>query len=349
MVEMGYDATTVGLNDLYMGVDYFREMFGGSALTIVSANVFDESSGQLLVEPYVIIDKGGIKFAVTGVLDQTQTIRTDRGVESAGVTVANAKETLEALLPELHKKADFVVVLAHMNLKLAKAMVEDLAGIDYLVVGLQAQKSSAPFEINGAVMLQPGNRGQYIADYRLKFDGDGVFQEYSADVVELGDKVPADASMALRLKEHKQIVDGLMKEKAAARAAEMNAKRTEDYAEHCLGVQESCVRCHTEQYDQWRTTAHSHAFQTLQDAFQATNPECVRCHTTCQLGLAQDGSQDVPENLRNVQCEACHGMGTQHARDGSYGVIKVETCLACHDKENSPDFDLATYLPKVTH
>ncbi len=349
MVELGYDATTVGVNDLYMGVGYFKEIFGASTLPIVSANVYDESTGELLVEPYVIVDKGGIRFAVTGVLDQGQAIRTDRSVESVGVTVANAKETLEALLPELHKKADFVVVLAHMSLKVAKLLVDEVPGVDYLVVGLQAQKSSAPFEVNGAVFLQPGNRGQYMADYRLKFDADGVFQEYSADVVELGDKVPADASMALKLKEHKQIIDGLMKEQAAARAAAMKQKSDESYTERCLGVEESCVRCHKEQYDQWQTTAHSHAFTTLQEAFQSTNPECVRCHTTCQMGLATDGSQDVPENLRNVQCEACHGMGTEHARDGSYGTIRVETCLACHDKENSPDFDLATYLPKVTH
>jgi hypothetical protein len=62
-----------------------------------------------------------------------------------------------------------------------------------------------------------------------------------------------------------------------------------------------------------------------------------------------DGSVTVANDLRNVQCEVCHGMAGDHARDGSYGKVTVATCVTCHDKENSPDFDFAEYLPKVTH
>lgn len=351
MVELGYDATTVGLYDLYMGVEYFRERFGESGLRVVSANVHDESTGELLVEPYAIIEKAGVTFGVTGVLDQGTRIRINRGLESPGVTVGSPGDALLELLPELEKKCDHVVVLAHMSLKLAKGLAEQVPGIDYLVVGLQAQKSSQPFEVEGAVFLQPGNRGQYMADYRLMYSEEGVFQEYEGNVVELGDKVPADASMALKLKEHKIAVEELNKERAAAMAREREAslKEAEAYAPACLGVEASCVRCHSDQYEQWKTSTHAHAYQTLQQAFQSTNPECLRCHTTCQLELKQDGSAVVPEGLRNVQCESCHGIGTEHARDGSYGVIRVETCLGCHDEDNSPDFDLATYLPKVTH
>ncbi len=351
MVELGYDVTTVGVGDVFMGVDYFRERFAEVELKVVSANVYDESTGELLVEPYVIIEKAGVKFGVTGVLDNNASIRTQRGLESAGVTVAQPKEVLEALLPELEAKCDHVVLLAHMSLKLARVLAESVPGVDYLVVGLQAQKSSSPFEVEGTVFLQPGNRGQFISDYRLMFDSDGVFQQYEPNTVELGNKVPADASMALKLKEHKLLAEGLRKERAASMAKEREAARRAAQTDEvtCLGVEASCVRCHTEQYDHWKTTAHAQAFDTLQRGFQSTNPECLRCHTTCQTELAQNGSVDVPDDLRNVQCESCHGIGTEHARDGSYGVIRVETCLGCHDEDKSPDFDLATYLPKVTH
>jgi hypothetical protein len=103
------------------------------------------------------------------------------------------------------------------------------------------------------------------------------------------------------------------------------------------------------QVEQWSATAHAHAYATLEKSLQATNPECLRCHSTCYIDLPADGSVQVAAELRNVQCESCHGMGTDHARDGTYGAVTGETCLACHDRENSPDFDLATYLPKVTH
>ena len=350
-MEMGYAATTVGLNDLWMGREYLVTILSETGIKMVSANVYDESTGELLVEPYVIADRAGMKFGITGVLDPSQNIRTRKGVESPGVTITPSAEALEALLPELRSKSDFVVVLAHMSLKRSKELAEAVPGIDFIVVGNQAQKGAEPFEAGGAVFLQSGTRGQAIADYRLRFDEDGQYAGYEGRAVTLDDKIPADAAMALKLKEHKQAVEALNKQRAAERAAERQERRRQntDYVEACVGVEASCARCHTEQYEHWKETPHAEAFTTLQESFESTDPACLRCHSTCQLNLKQDGSVPVPELLRGVQCESCHGVGTEHARDGSYGAIKVETCLNCHDDENSPDFDLATYLPKVTH
>jgi len=352
MIELGYDVTTVGLEDLYRGVDYFRERFAGKALPIVSANVYDESTGELLVEPYVVIEKAGVRFGVTGVMDHNTNIRVKRGdVEKPGVTLRDFRETLGEVVPQLREKCDHVILLAHMGNKLAMTIPEDVPGIDFMVVGLQGQPSYESYEAEDTIVLQPGNRGQNIADYRLQFDEGSAFTGYEGRAIPLDDKVPADASMALKLKEHKVAIEGLNKEVAAARAREREAEmmRAQGYEPECLGVEASCVRCHTEQYEHWKTTAHAHAYATLQDKFQASNPECLRCHTTCQLDLKQDGTGFVPEGLRNVQCESCHGIGTDHARDGSYGAIRVETCLNCHDRENSPDFSFPTYLSKVTH
>ncbi len=133
--------------------------------------------------------------------------------------------------------------------------------------------------------------------------------------------------------------------KAAADAAEA----IPPYTEECLGVGATCQRCHQPQMDQWTETAHAKAFATLERGNQSSNPECLRCHTTCSTDLPLDGSARVQSNLRNVQCEVCHGKATDHARDGSYGKVTVATCLRCHDEENSPDFDFAVYLPQITH
>ena len=111
----------------------------------------------------------------------------------------------------------------------------------------------------------------------------------------------------------------------------------------------TCQRCHQPQVDQWVETAHAKAFETLERENQSTNPECLRCHTTCYLDIPLDGSVAVQSNLRNVQCEVCHGKATDHARDGSFGKVTVATCRRCHDDENSPDFDYAAYLLEITH
>jgi hypothetical protein len=352
MTEMGYAATTIGTGDLYMGKQYFIERMAGAGFPAVSANVYDESTGGLLVQPYVIVKRAGKRFGIVGILDDQAVIRTKKGVATAGVTVTPPADELLKLLPDLRKKCDMIVLLAAMGQRDAKTLAETVPGIDFVIVGKQSQQGMQPVQAGGTILIMPGSRGQYITDYRLSFDADGSYTGFEGNTVALDDKVPADATIALELKEHKIVQDQIAKQAAAERAREMKEERLAEaggYEKTCLGVEVSCRRCHVPQYSQWLDTPHAHAYETLAKAFQATNPACLRCHTTCELDLPLDGSVPVPENLRNVQCESCHGSGADHARDGSYGEIKVETCLVCHDKENSPDFDLATYLPKVMH
>lgn len=351
MARMGYTAGTIGTTDLALGPTYLMDRLDGSGVTLVSANVYDESTHKLLVKPYIIVERAGIKFAITGVLDPEATIVTDRDVKSPGVTVEDPKEKLLELLPLLHKKADFVVLLCHMDLGRAKELAVDVPGIDFLVVGNSNTQAEKSFMAGGTVFFQPGSRAQYLCDYRAKFDENRQYMGCEGQAIALGENVPADASMALLMKDYKTAVDTYNKKQATNRVLDQQAmmREGEAYKEACLGVNASCKRCHQPQYDQWMGTTHATAFATLETSIQSTNPACLACHTTCELDLAKDGSKTVPEDLRGVQCEACHGMGTHHARDGSYGKVNTRKCLVCHDKENSPGFDLATYLPKVKH
>ena len=50
----------------------------------------------------------------------------------------------------------------------------------------------------------------------------------------------------------------------------------------------------------------------------------------------------------NVQCENCHGKGTDHDAFGNHPVT-AEACMQCHKGDNDPDFNWNTYLPKIVH
>jgi hypothetical protein len=314
----------------------------------VCANVFDESTGELFVEPYVIVNLAGVRFGITGILDPEADIRTHKDVETLGVLIREPTEILGNIITELEPKTDFIVVLSQMGLDGSKMLAEEVPGVDFMLIGGEARYSSKPFEVGGTVMMQPGYKGQRICDFRLEFDPDHVYTGYAGQTLDLGDKVPSDAAMALKLKEHKIAVEEASKRRAAERNKE-RAAQAPKYKEEVLGMSATCSRCHQTQVDQWTTTAHAHAFATLEEAHQSTNPECLRCHVTGYLDMPLDGTVSVRDHLRNVQCEACHGKAADHARDGSYGSVAAANCIVCHDKENSPDFDFATYLPKVTH
>ena len=69
-----------------------------------------------------------------------------------------------------------------------------------------------------------------------------------------------------------------------------------------------CKMCHRKAHAKWETTKHAQAFSALKGA-DAAKPECVGCHTT-----GYPGSGPVTEEMKNVQCEACHGPGSDYRK-----------------------------------
>jgi hypothetical protein len=132
-------------------------------------------------------------------------------------------------------------------------------------------------------------------------------------------------------------------------AAKQAAKAMETSPDRYLGM-ELCGRCHVEQAEQWKTTKHAHAWETLVKAKKDATPDCIPCHVA---GYKQPGGfltgTDTPAMV-NVQCENCHGMGTKHDSYPKTPMsVKEMTCTRCHQGENDPAWSFATKLPKVIH
>ena len=98
-----------------------------------------------------------------------------------------------------------------------------------------------------------------------------------------------------------------------------------------------CKMCHKLQYTSWEGLAHAKAFDQLKGDEQS-NAECLKCHAT-------GASAEMP----GVQCEACHGYGTQHARDGSMRPVPESVCLKCHTPEWTPDWNYAEAVKMIDH
>ncbi|MEW6050526.1 MAG: cytochrome c family protein [Candidatus Zixiibacteriota bacterium] len=125
---------------------------------------------------------------------------------------------------------------------------------------------------------------------------------------------------------------------------------------------EKCKMCHKAEYEAWSTTKHAKAFEALKPEEQA-KPECTKCHVT---GATAEGTA-----LNGVQCEACHGAGSEYkkptimskakwaADPAAYKKMAVEAgliypveanCVKCHTKEgnvNFKEFTFATMKDKV--
>lgn len=111
---------------------------------------------------------------------------------------------------------------------------------------------------------------------------------------------------------------------------------------HYVGIA-VCSTCHTSARAVWDKTSHAHAYSTLEKQHKEFNLDCVSCHVT---GYDKPGGSTVVhvERLKNVQCEVCHGPGSQHVSNPTAHAIPLkkpgsDVCTGCHHPPHVASFD----------
>lgn len=341
---LGYDALTFGAADAVLGREILHSLAADGSLPLVSANLTRGAGDALLLPASRIVEKGGVRVGVTAVTAAVGA-EADRLAE-AGVGMLDPRAALAGLLPALRARADLVILMARMPLAEAKTLVEGFPDlVDVVVIGaLEPGRGTVGPENGGAVYVTAGDRGQALGRVRVGLDARKRPARIAGDEILLTTDHPESPDV-------REMVDGFaanlneMLKEEAVRAAQGRAAPDGSYYVGDV----SCGTCHAREHEIWSETPHAHAFQTLKDARSEALPECFRCHVTG----ADDPAGYVPggsESLQNVQCEVCHGKGSHHARDGSWGRPLRETlCMRCHDAGNSPDFDPEVYWLMIQH
>ncbi len=107
----------------------------------------------------------------------------------------------------------------------------------------------------------------------------------------------------------------------------------------------ACIDCHDDIVRGWKTTPHANAFENLktQGPEKQQNPGCFRCHV---VAYNEDGGyidMELTPELKDVQCEACHGPGRVHSETADPKELVIEAgediCRKCHTEGQDKDFD----------
>lgn len=112
-----------------------------------------------------------------------------------------------------------------------------------------------------------------------------------------------------------------------------------------------CTNCHEEPRKVWDKTSHAHAYMTLEKQFKEANLDCVSCHVT---GYDKAGGSTVTHvaDLKDVQCEVCHGPGQLHAAKPDKVKIPIakpgpDTCIGCHHPPHVHAFDAPAKMAEI--
>ena len=346
MHVLNVDAVGVGDRDLRFGLAFLRDQAKRSQLPLTSANLVDKKSRRPLLAPYVFKKVGTVKVGLFSLISD----KVDLGPARDSMLVQDPPAAAKLTVAELRKKGATVIVLLS---QLGKVESEDLVtavdGIDAVVVGRNAPMLQKGRLIKTTVACYGGEQGQYIGRTILTLGPDRKSTTGDNEVFILGPEVGEKAEIAAIVKAFEDGFNEKLRKADREKQAEAAARDMQRDPDKFLGS-EVCIRCHVEQGLQWKSTPHARAWQTLVDNHKDTADECMGCHV---VGYKKPGgfqTSTATPSMTNVQCESCHGMGTQHeAFAATPQKVAEATCTKCHNKDNDPSWNFATKLAKVAH
>lgn len=349
MRMMGYDVVAIGERELNFGLDYLKETVDRGRFDAVCANLMNKKDSTLVFEPYIIKKVGDTRLGFLGLLDDDpRKVGVFEQLEN--VYVSGYTDAAEKYLPELKAKADIVIALAHIGLGSARTLAEKIPDFDVILVGHGSDRTPLAEKIGETVLLKAESKSSSVGTLRLGIGPDNKIAGFEGATETLTKKGRANAEVDKVVKtceDQEKMRDRLL----ARRKMELPniPRRPEVLAAAGYLGWETCKACHEAIYSKWSTDPHSHAFATLAEGDKWNDPACLPCHTTGYEVSAQKDSIDVRPEMWNVQCEACHGMGTAHQRGEMASAVTEEVCRKCHTIEWSPNFNYLEAVKKIDH
>jgi 2',3'-cyclic-nucleotide 2'-phosphodiesterase (5'-nucleotidase family) len=371
LAGMGLAAAVPGETDLILGTGFLRDLAAREGVTLLAANLVDRT-GEMPFAGSTVLRVDGLSVGVLGVLSPSL-CPVDLVAEPPVAAALSQIAQLKAMGP-----LDLLVVLAHEppeeDAPLAKALPIDVliaahGGVPVPAAELEARTvrvrdgNSARFLGRLDLALgKPGTKGAFADGNALlrtwleegewektpgPFAGSEGGRRYAAALIPLEEGLPNDAQVAKRLTEQRAETDARERARLASGLAAAAAPGQGVYA----GVSR-CASCHAKAHEVWAASSHAIAYETLVRAGHALDSGCVGCHTT---GFQRPGGFQRPAQvgfLKEVQCEACHGPASAHAKNpkGERIVAVGEaTCRGCHTAERSPSFNYSAYFPRIAH
>lgn len=166
---MKIDAWVPGNHEFNFGMDVLRSVIGQHECSVLCGNVYNRD-GSRLAEPYVILERAGVRIGIIGVVTPN-ILRWDRtNLEREGMRVTDPVEEIRVLAGELRDRVDVLIAACHMDceneLGLEDSGVYDLADrvpeLD-LILAAHGHKAIEGIWRNGVLITENGSGGRTIS------------------------------------------------------------------------------------------------------------------------------------------------------------------------------------------
>jgi len=374
LVELGYRAVGLGAEDLRQPAEQIflvASELSTEQNPFVASNVGVLDFGLEEFPAYRIVEEGGRRIGIAAILGKRQQAE----IRSGGIVFRDPAEALAEVLPQLREKADFVVLLSYAEKDESAELLKQFPEFDLVVTaGGAKDPPSQPTYLEGSTtpIVEVGKKGMYAVAVGLYDEPDQMRYQ----------RVPLDG----RFDDSPEMLEMMVRyqdELKQRGLAGLGLKPQPHPSAGKFAGTETCAQCHTKAHEVWEQTPHAHATQTLIDLDPPRHhdPECLACHVTGWEPqryfpfISGYLNLEKSAHLRANGCENCHGPAAKHAA-AQLGEIELSeeeatevlrrlrlplekpekgisvaeaNCRACHDEDNSPDFNFEQYWPQVAH
>ena len=225
MITMGYDAMAIGNHEFEYGTEILAWEKNRAPFPVLGANFFYKDTDHPFAQPHAIIERGGVRIGVIGIMGQ-DAVSAIIPSFIAALDVTDPAEAVRLSVAELRDNVDLIVLLTHQGKtapmqtdaesdpRLQRDIDADIAlagaveGIDVLLAGHADAGTPTPVihPETGTIIMQTYGQATHLGFLQLTLDGEtGAVTSYD------GKLIPVDAA---RLKPDPLILEKLEKYRA---------------------------------------------------------------------------------------------------------------------------------------
>ncbi len=161
--RIGYDCINVGGFDFANGKEFLFGLQNTSKIPFISANIVDTETAQPVFDPYVIVERQGMKIGIVGLSDHLP-------AHVEGLGVDDVFSSGKRYLAEVEQKSDITIILANIDRKITKDLRKHFPSANYIFLSkTRSRTQPGNIQPEGPMIYSTGIQGKYLAKVDVSF------------------------------------------------------------------------------------------------------------------------------------------------------------------------------------
>lgn len=184
MSRLGYDAWAIGNHDFDISQENLIGLTKIAGFPSLSANIVNDN-GEFPVsnKEYVIIERGGLRIGVLGLMSQELYGLVNQS-NLIGIKVLSPVETARRIIGTLDPQTDLIIAVTHQGVQDDSILAASVEGLDIIVGGHSHTRLTKPKIVNNVIIVQAGSRCQNLGVLEVTVENDKVTR-YDGRLVQL--------------------------------------------------------------------------------------------------------------------------------------------------------------------